>query len=71
MTAKLIGEVEADGEGGDVFEEDGVWYVVIDSMVIGDDDVERVERTRSDSYASLDELKASLPHGAKFLASDG
>jgi hypothetical protein len=40
-------------------------------MVIGDDDVERVERTRSDSYGSLDELKASLPQGARFVASDG
>lgn len=67
MAAKLIGDVEAEGEGGEVYEEDGAYYVVGTTMVVGDDDVERIERTRSESYGSLAELTASLPRGVRFV----
>ena len=67
---RLIGTVLAMGEGGDVFERDGVFFCVGTTIVITPDDQEIVEATRSDDYASLQVLVESLPSGARFVPAD-
>jgi hypothetical protein len=69
--ARLIGTVEADGEGGEVFEENGTFYTAGTTMVIDENDEEVVENTRSEDFASLDELVRSLPQGVRFVPAGG
>lgn len=65
---RLVGSVLADGEGGDVFEENGVFYSIGTSMVITPDDREVVAQTRSADFASLDAFMQSLPRGVRFVS---
>jgi hypothetical protein len=64
---RLVGSVLADGEGGDVFEENGVFYSVGTSMVIAPDDREVVVETRSADFPSLEAFMQSLPRGVRFV----
>jgi hypothetical protein len=68
VAAKLIGTVEADGEGGDVFEENGLFYTAGTTMVINEHDEEVVEATRSEDFTSLEALLRSLPQGVRFAS---
>jgi hypothetical protein len=68
--AKRVGAVHADGEGGDVLEENGVFYSIGTTIVITDDDQEVVESTRSDDYPTLAAFVSSLPSGARFVQAD-
>jgi hypothetical protein len=68
--ARLVGEVQAFGEGSDVFEENGVFFCVGSSIVITPDDREIVEATRSGDFPTLEALVESLPSGARFVARD-
>lgn len=67
QAARLVGTVEADGDGGDVFEKNGVFYAVGSTIVITDDDKEVVEATRSDDFPTLEAFVNSLPSGVRFI----
>ena len=67
---RQVGTVHADGEGAEVFEENGVFYAVGSTIVIAEDDTEIVEGTRSDDFPTLHAFIKSLPSGVRFVPAE-
>lgn len=66
--ATRVGGLYADGEGGDVFEENGVFYSVGSTLVIDENDQEIIQPTRSDDFPTLTAFIGNLPSGVRFVA---
>lgn len=65
--ARLVGTLIADGEGGEVFAANGMFFAIGSTLVINEGDDEAVEATRSEGFPSLEALLASQPSGVRFV----
>jgi hypothetical protein len=67
----LIGTLEGDGDGADVFRQGERFFAETISLAIDDHDEEYVQRSRTDNYPSLEALLEAAGGGLRFVAYEG